>query len=113
MVRAPQHDAVQARLRALGVASGTDYSNPEHLQPAYRGRVALAPRRGSEAASREVFSLRLQPELTDGQVEQVCVPCNIPFTPAGREFMTVVTSPAKTCNAELIHHDRAGAADVQ
>ena len=74
VVRAPQRDAMQARLRALGVASGVHYPTPVHLQPAYRGRVALGPSgcRQSEAASREVLSLPLYPELTDAQVEQVC-----------------------------------------
>ena len=74
VVRTPQRDAVQARLRTLGVASGIHYPSPVHLQPAYRGRVALGPSgcRQTEVASREVLSLPLYPELTDAQVEQVC-----------------------------------------
>lgn len=74
VVRAPQRDAVQARLRALGVATGIHYPSPVHLQPAYCGRVALGPSgcRETEAASREVLSLPLYPELTDAQVAQVC-----------------------------------------
>jgi dTDP-4-amino-4,6-dideoxygalactose transaminase len=74
VVRAPHRDAVQARLRVLGVATGIHYPSPVHLQPAYRGRVALGPSgcQQSEAASREVFSLPLYPELNDAQVEQVC-----------------------------------------
>lgn len=74
VVGAPQRDAVQARPRALGVATGTHYATPVHLQPVYRGRVALGPSgcRQSEAASREVSSVPLYPELTDAQVEQAC-----------------------------------------
>ncbi len=74
VVRTPQRDAVQARLHTLGVASGIHYPSPVHLQPAYRGRVALGPSgcRQTEVASREVLSLPLYPELTDAQVEQVC-----------------------------------------
>ena len=74
VVRTPHRDAVQARLRALGVATGIHYPSPVHLQPAYRGRVALGPSgcRQSEAAAREVLSLPLYPELTDAQVAQVC-----------------------------------------
>jgi hypothetical protein len=74
VVRASQRDGTQARLRALGVATGIHYPSPVHLQPAYRGRVMLGPFgcRQTEAASREVLSLPLYPELTDAQVEQVC-----------------------------------------
>jgi dTDP-4-amino-4,6-dideoxygalactose transaminase len=74
VVRTPHRDAVQARLRAAGVATGIHYPSPVHLQPAYRNRVALGPAgcRQTEVASREVLSLPLYPELTDAQVEQVC-----------------------------------------
>ena len=74
VVRAPQRDAVQARLRALGVATGIHYPTPVHQQPAYRGRAALGPSgcRQTEAVACEVLSLPLYPELTDVQVEQVC-----------------------------------------
>jgi dTDP-4-amino-4,6-dideoxygalactose transaminase len=74
VVRAPQRDAVRERLHGLGVATGIHYRSPVHLQPAYCGRVALGPSgcRQTEAVSREVLSLPLYPELTDGQVEQVC-----------------------------------------
>ncbi|HEY3846627.1 MAG TPA: DegT/DnrJ/EryC1/StrS family aminotransferase [Acetobacteraceae bacterium] len=74
VVRSPQRGAMQARLRAAGVATGIHYRIPVHLQPAYRGRVALGPSRcrQSELASREVLSLPLYPELSDAQVEQVC-----------------------------------------
>jgi dTDP-4-amino-4,6-dideoxygalactose transaminase len=74
VVLIPQRDSVQARLRALGVATGIHYPSPVHQQPAYRGRIALGPSgcRQTEAVAREVLSLPLYPELTDAQVEQVC-----------------------------------------
>ena len=74
VVRTTQRDAVQARLRAAGVGTGIHYPVPVHLQPAYRGRVALGPSRcqHSEAVSREVLSLPLYPELTDAEVDRVC-----------------------------------------
>jgi hypothetical protein len=74
VVRCAVRDAIQATLRARGVATGIHYPSPVHLQPAYRGRVALGPSRcaETEAAAREVLSLPLYPELTDAQVAQVC-----------------------------------------
>jgi hypothetical protein len=74
VVRAADRAAFQAKLRAEGVGTGVHYPVPVHLQPAYRGRVALGPAgcRASEAAAREVVSLPMYPELTDAEVEQVC-----------------------------------------
>lgn len=74
VVRARQRDDVQARLRAQGIGSGIHYPAPVHLQPAYDGRVAqgIGGLAETERAAREVLSLPLYPELTDGQVEAVC-----------------------------------------
>lgn len=74
VVRVRDRDAVQSRLRADGIGTGIHYPMPVHLQPAYRGRVALGPSmcRASEAASAEVLSLPIYPELTDTEVERVC-----------------------------------------
>ena len=57
-----------------GIGTGVHYPVPVHLQPAYRGRVALGPSgcTASERASAEVLSLPMFPELTDEQVEIVC-----------------------------------------
>jgi hypothetical protein len=73
VLRVPERGAVQARLRAAGIATGVHYPVPVHLQPAYRGRVALGPAgcAETEAAAREVLSLPMFPELTDTQVERV------------------------------------------
>jgi dTDP-4-amino-4,6-dideoxygalactose transaminase len=74
VVRVPDRTAVQDRLRGAGIGSGVHYPLPVHLQPAYRGRVALGPAgcAASARASAEVLSLPMFPELTDAQVEQVC-----------------------------------------
>ncbi len=74
VVRAADRAATQARLRAEGIGTGVHYPMPVHLQPAYRGRVALGPSgcAASERASAEVLSLPMFPELTNEQVEQVC-----------------------------------------
>lgn len=73
VTRAPRRADIQARLRAAGVATGIHYPAPVHLQPAYRGRVALGPSgcAVTERAADEVLSLPMFPELTDGQVRTV------------------------------------------
>ncbi len=74
VLRHPERDAFQARLRASGIATGIHYPVPVHLQPAYRGRVAMGPSScGATAlAAGEVVSLPMYPQLEDAQVEQVC-----------------------------------------
>lgn len=74
VLRSPDRPAIQAALRASGIATGIHYPMPVHTQPAYAGRIALGPNacRASERASAEVFSLPMFPELTDAQVAQVC-----------------------------------------
>ena len=73
VVRVPDRAAVQAALRARGIGTGVHYPVPVHVQPAYRGRVALGPAgcRETERAAAEVLSLPMYPELTDVQVAQV------------------------------------------
>lgn len=74
VLRAPDRTALQARLRASGIATGIHYPVPVHLQPAYRGRAAMGPAGCVETAraSAEVFSLPMFPQLTEEQVERVC-----------------------------------------
>jgi dTDP-4-amino-4,6-dideoxygalactose transaminase len=74
VLRVPERAAVQARLRAEGVATAVHYPAPVHLQPAYRGRTPLGPAGCAETAraAAEVMSLPIFPEMTAGQVEQVC-----------------------------------------
>ncbi len=74
VLRVPDRAAVQAALRAQGIGTGVHYPVPVHLQPAYRGRVALGPAacRETARASAEVLSLPMYPELSDGAVAQVC-----------------------------------------
>jgi dTDP-4-amino-4,6-dideoxygalactose transaminase len=74
VLRAEERRSLQARLRAVGIATGVHYPSPVHLQPAYRGRVALGPSRcgATEIAAEQVLSLPMYPELSDAQVSQVC-----------------------------------------
>ncbi len=55
VVRTPRRDAVQAGLKARGIGTNIHYPMPVHLQPAYRGRVAVGPGglKHSERASRD------------------------------------------------------------
>ena len=72
VVRTPQRDALLASLREQGIEAGIHYPLPLHLQPAYRA-LGLGP--GSfpvaEAASQQVLSLPLFPELSEEQQERV------------------------------------------
>ena len=72
VVRSPRRDELQAALKERGVGTLVHYPVPVHLQPAYRGRLpgsdALPE---TERAAREVLSLPMYPELTDGEVARV------------------------------------------
>lgn len=73
VLRCADRGRVRADLAAAGVGTNVHYPVPVHLQPAYAGRVALAP--GglpvTERAAREVLSLPVFPQLADAQVERV------------------------------------------
>lgn len=71
-IRAPQRDALQAFLKALGIETGVYYPLPLHLQELYldlglgKGRFPEA-----ERAAAEVLSLPIYPEMGNDQVETV------------------------------------------
>jgi dTDP-4-amino-4,6-dideoxygalactose transaminase len=74
VLRDPARAATQAKLKEAGIATAIHYPVPVHLQPAYRGRIAMGPARcrETERAAAEVFSLPMFPQLTDAQVGAVC-----------------------------------------
>jgi dTDP-4-amino-4,6-dideoxygalactose transaminase len=74
VTRSLDRDRLQATLKGDGIGTGIHYPVPVHLQPAYAGRIALEPAGcpETERAAREVLSLPVYPELTDGEVETVC-----------------------------------------
>jgi dTDP-4-amino-4,6-dideoxygalactose transaminase len=73
VTRARERAPVQAALREAGIATGIHYPQPVHLQPAYRGRVALGPAGcvETERASAEVLSLPMWPEMSEADVAAV------------------------------------------
>ena len=72
VIRTPDRDAFRERLTRDGVGTAIHYPAPVHLQPAYAGRIALGGSMAeTERAAREIVSLPMFPELTDGQVQRV------------------------------------------
>lgn len=73
VVRTPRRDALRAALDGAGIGTTVHYPVPVHLQPAYRGRVALDPGGlgESERTAREVLSLPMFPELGAADVARV------------------------------------------
>ncbi|MGH7014400.1 MAG: DegT/DnrJ/EryC1/StrS family aminotransferase [Stellaceae bacterium] len=73
VVRARRRDGLRAALDRAGIGTAVHYPVPVHLQPAYRGRVALDPGglAESERAAREVLSLPIWPELGTADVARV------------------------------------------
>ena len=66
-----QRDAVQARLKALGVPTAVHYPKALHHQPAYAayGAAASCPR--SEQAAARVMSLPMSADLSEAQMDHV------------------------------------------
>jgi dTDP-4-amino-4,6-dideoxygalactose transaminase len=73
VVRSPRRDALRAALQQAGIGTNIHYPMPVHLQPAYRGRIAVGPSgmAHTERAAGEIFSLPMYPQLSDAQVDRV------------------------------------------
>jgi dTDP-4-amino-4,6-dideoxygalactose transaminase len=72
VVRTPERDRLLDGLGERGIAAGIHYPVPLHLQKAYE---YLGIKEGafpvSEKAAKEIVSLPMYPELTDGMVDEV------------------------------------------
>jgi len=72
VVRTPAREELRAFLTAEGIETGMHYPTPIHRQPAWRDRFADSPALPhAERSAREIVSLPVFPELTDGEVERV------------------------------------------
>jgi dTDP-4-amino-4,6-dideoxygalactose transaminase len=72
VVRSRRRDALLRFLGLRGVGAAIHYPTPVHLQPAYQ-QLEYTPGAfpSAERACRQVLSLPLYPELTDGELDQV------------------------------------------
>jgi dTDP-4-amino-4,6-dideoxygalactose transaminase len=73
VVRSPERDRLRDALAGRGIGTNIHYPVPVHVQPAYRGRIAIGPGglAESERAASEVLSLPMFPQLDDAQVARV------------------------------------------
>jgi UDP-2-acetamido-2-deoxy-ribo-hexuluronate aminotransferase len=72
-LKVANRDAIQAKLKAMGVPSNVYYPCPMHLQPAYR---AFGEGAGSlpvaEELSKVALSLPMHPYLSDAEIDHIC-----------------------------------------
>lgn len=74
VLRSRRRDELRVFLKQNSIGTLIHYPLPVHLQPAYRGRVAVhgAPLERTEDACREILSLPMHPQMTDEQSRRVC-----------------------------------------
>jgi dTDP-4-amino-4,6-dideoxygalactose transaminase len=73
VVRSKQREILRQALTAAGVGTAIHYPMPVHAQPAYVGRCRVAGSlANTEAASRQVLSLPMYPQLSLAAQEQIC-----------------------------------------
>jgi dTDP-4-amino-4,6-dideoxygalactose transaminase len=71
VVRSPERDALQDRLKTAGIGTLIHYPKPIHGHPPY-ARLPTVPLPNSERLASEILSLPIYPELTDAEVDAVC-----------------------------------------
>ena len=72
VIRSPQRDAIQKRLKRAGIAAQVYYPTPVHRQPVYAGRYRRLKLPETEKACRQVLALPIFPELTRREQLQIC-----------------------------------------
>lgn len=72
VIRVKNRDAVQAKLKEKGIATGIHYPIPIHEQEAYAGRWKKGDFPAAEAIAPELLSLPMYAELTESQVQEAC-----------------------------------------
>lgn len=74
VVECDDRESLARSLAGAGIATAVHYPLPVHRQPAYAGRIRGADRLPvTEALSERVLTLPMFPELTDRQVDRICV----------------------------------------
>jgi len=71
-IRAKRRDDLQSHLKEKGIGNSIYYPLPLHLQPCFeylKYKEGECPE--SERAAKEVISLPIYPELTEGQLDEV------------------------------------------
>ena len=72
VVRVPEREALQKRLKDEGISTGIHYPVPLHVQPAYQNRqIALGSLPVTETTAQHVVSLPMYPELSEGHLELI------------------------------------------
>ena len=72
VIRHPRRNDMQSFLATRNIATLVHYPVPIHLQPAYRGKLGDSGSFPvSEECAREILSLPLYPQLTEGDVQTV------------------------------------------
>jgi dTDP-4-amino-4,6-dideoxygalactose transaminase len=70
-IRTARRDRLREFLRERGIGTSVHYPRPIHQQPAYKNLAKDTQLPVSEAASQDVLSLPMFPELTEEEVERV------------------------------------------
>ncbi|HTS91738.1 MAG TPA: DegT/DnrJ/EryC1/StrS family aminotransferase [Stellaceae bacterium] len=73
VLRSRKREALQRALTTRGIGTNIHYPVPVHLQPAYKGRLAIGPSglAETERAAEEVLSLPMFPQLAEDQIGRV------------------------------------------
>jgi dTDP-4-amino-4,6-dideoxygalactose transaminase len=72
VVRHPQRDQLMQDLGEVGIGTAIHYPVPIHLQPAFSGSsIAQGGLPVTERVCREIFSLPIYAQLTDGEVDSI------------------------------------------
>jgi dTDP-4-amino-4,6-dideoxygalactose transaminase len=73
VIRTEARDELQRHLADAGIGTGIHYPIPPHLQRAYTAEDLITHDVSvSEALARELLSLPIWPQITDGEIDEVC-----------------------------------------
>jgi dTDP-4-amino-4,6-dideoxygalactose transaminase len=73
VVQTEKREELQAYLKQREILTAIHYPCPVHLQPAYKGKVMIAPGglAVTESLYKRILSLPMYPQLGDAQIEHV------------------------------------------